>query len=47
MFATSGRLPKRTSMLLPVEYVLTRMCIVGAAATQLPLFFVMVCAGRY
>jgi hypothetical protein len=34
------------SMLLPVEYVLTRMCIVGAAAAQLPLFFVIVCVVR-
>jgi len=34
-------------MLLPAEYVLTRMCIVGAVASQLPLFFVMICLVGY
>jgi len=36
-----------TAMLLPVEYVLTRMCIVGATGAQLPLFFVLACQARY
>jgi hypothetical protein len=37
---TAGSIP------VPVEYVLTRMCIVGAAASQLPLFKVFTCMVR-
>jgi hypothetical protein len=34
---------KNNAMLLPVEYLLTLMCIVGAAAALLPLLSVLLC----
>jgi len=31
---------------VPVEYILTRMCLMGAAASQLPFFLVLDCIGK-
>lgn len=32
-------------IMVPTEYMLTRMCILGAVASQLPLLFVVDCIG--
>lgn len=36
---------KDTTLLVPNEYILTRMCLLGAAASQFPLLMLVNCLG--